>query len=144
MKVTARESGDRIWLPDRQFVYRRLKETGITNMSEPLTSPPPRDPFVVNQVSYGARANYMFSWIFRNRPDVFGVGEGFLCLSDPTTNEFMPEYNEVMEKRDVALTERDSAFRERGFEILRRMEAEAERLLEDRRRAQGEYPYDRN
>lgn len=59
---------------------------------EPLPDPPPREPFVANQFPHSARANYMLSWIFRNRDDVFWGGEGFLCIDTrPGSIRFVPD-----------------------------------------------------
>ena len=59
---------------------------------EPLPDPPPREPFVVNQFPHSSRANYILSWIFRNRPDVFWGGEGFLCIDTrPGSIRFVPD-----------------------------------------------------
>ena len=58
---------------------------------EPLPDPPPREPFVANQFPHSARANYMLSWIFRNRDDVFWGGEGFPCIDTrPGSVRFVP------------------------------------------------------
>ena len=59
---------------------------------EPLPDPPPREPFVVNQFPHSSRANYILSWIYRDRPDVFWGGEGFLCIDTrPGSIRFVPD-----------------------------------------------------
>ena len=59
---------------------------------KPLPDPPPRELFVVNQFSHSSRANYTLSWVYRNRPDVFCGGEGFLCIDTrPGSIRFVPD-----------------------------------------------------
>ena len=68
---------------ERDRLYKHIK---------PLPSPPPRDPFVVNQFPHSSRANYILSWVFKDRPDVFWGGEGFLCIDTrPGSIRFVPD-----------------------------------------------------